>query len=75
MLIILVAFIFISLILLIMRVSQLNVKILSVDQQLSDVVCHEYLDDYMSIQKKDLSRQEMDEKISELRHKFTTSNT
>jgi len=56
-------FIFIALILLIMRISNLNEKIAIMDEQLSDFVTQEYLSELTQIQENKLSRKEMEDEV------------
>ena len=65
-------FIFIALILLIMRISHLNEKIASMDEQLSDFVTHEYLEEFIQIKHGTLSKTEMQTEIQNIKERLRT---
>ena len=64
----LLGFILVALVLLIMRISQLNDKIASMDEQLSDFVTNDYLLDIMDImQLKQGSLKDIEQMITEMK--------
>ena len=67
---VLLAILFGTLLLLIMRVSHLNDKISSMDQQLSDVVTHDYLDDFYEIHRYKLTPTRLRSRMADLRRTY-----
>lgn len=69
----LVVFVFVALVLLIMRVSNLNGKIASMDQQLSDLATHEYVQELIDIRTKQTTATSMAAEIAALKARIQNS--
>jgi predicted Holliday junction resolvase-like endonuclease len=65
------AFVFIALILLIMRISNLNTKIATMDEQLSDFVTQEYLTEFMEL--KSTNTKELELQVEEMKQRMANT--
>jgi len=66
---IIIAFVFVALLLLIMRVSHLNEHVSSIDEQLSDYATRDYIDEYIKLRASSPSSMYMKGEVNKLKEK------
>lgn len=69
----LIGFVLVALILLIMRISNINEKLDSMDEHLSDKVTYNYFDSFYELQQQKLSPQEMKSQVAAMKEKIKTT--
>jgi predicted Holliday junction resolvase-like endonuclease len=66
----LIGFLLVALILLIMRISNINEKLDLMDENLSDKVSHEYFDRFYELQQQKFTPEEMKSQVAEMKEKL-----
>jgi len=70
---VLIGFVFIALILLIMRISNLNVQVAHLDEQMSDLVTHDYLRSVLMMSKDRMTPEDMQAELDKMKKRLTNT--